>query len=103
MKKSIRMVSAVAATLTALVTATSANAYISTGDETSYIINRTNGCVRAYVGNQQIDVGPHSVSHNFDVTAGQHYLVSVFPTAFCGNAALHSNWYYGGYVWTVNP
>ncbi|RYH14844.1 hypothetical protein [Acidovorax sp. Leaf78] len=104
MKKAIHIVPVLAAALAALMTATSAQAYISTGDETSVIHNNTNGCVRAYVGDHMIDVPPHSSSQFFGVGIDVYYLVSVFPTHFCGNHAQRSIWFGGGSVhWVVNP
>lgn len=103
MKKAIRTASVLASALAALVTATSAQAYIWTGDDTTYIVNHTGGCVRAYVEGGIIDVPPHTTSYHFQVSLDTYYLVSVFPTPFCGNHAVHSIWFGGGYSpWTVS-
>lgn len=102
MAKSIQAVPVIAAALMAFA-ATNAQAYIWSGDDTSYITNHTGGCVRAYVGNQVIDVSPHTTSYHFQVSPDSYYLVSVFPTAFCGNRAVRTIRFGGGSSqWIVN-
>lgn len=103
MKKSVVSIFCVAAGFLALSAVNTAQAYIDGGEAySSYVTNTTNGCVRAYVEGRFIDVAPHTSSYQFYVDPGTRYLVSVFPTRFCGNQAAATGWF-GGWVhqWKV--